>query len=293
MHVSLEALLALRLGPFPPERKRRERSSSTGDRVSRLRGRGVDFAEVRAYQAGDDVRSIDWRVTARKNKPHTKVFREERERPTLLYIDQTHTLFFGSQVRLKSVAAAELGARLAWRCLNSGDRVGGLVSGVTGASVVRPLRSPKAVARLLGELARHNQALHRDANQNAVHRLADDLRQLRQLATHQHRIFLITDLLPVAAPWLEAIASLARNNDLVVCHVIDPLELELPSVERFVVTDSRSRLTVDPGNRRQALGYRDSFQRRERELRERLRALGVPYQQLFTDQPIDLTRMVL
>src|SRR5262249_17765333 len=78
-----------------------------GSRLSRQRGRGVDFAEVRMYQPGDDVRSIDWRVTARKARPHTKVYREERERPTLIVVDQCRSMFFGSKIRLKSVAAAE------------------------------------------------------------------------------------------------------------------------------------------------------------------------------------------
>jgi len=120
-YVNTEDLLGLRAGVTRAHRSRRA-SVAHGERVSRQRGRGMDFAEVRAYQPGDDVRTIDWRVTARRNKPHTKVFQEEKERPTLVLIDQTRPLFFGSKARLKSVAAAEAGARIAWRSLANNDR---------------------------------------------------------------------------------------------------------------------------------------------------------------------------
>ena len=107
-YVELSDLLALRHRRAPSRQQASlRRGHQAGSRLSKLRGRGVDFSEVRLYQPGDDVRSIEWRVTARKNKPHTKVFREERERPTLVVIDQSQSLFFGSRNRLKSVAAAE------------------------------------------------------------------------------------------------------------------------------------------------------------------------------------------
>ena len=110
-YVSLEALLAIRYRPTTtPRRTPPVVRNQQGTRLSKMRGRGVDFAEVRAYQPGDDVRTIDWRVTARKNKPHTKVFREERERLTFVVADQSQSMFFGSQQRLKSVAAAEVAA---------------------------------------------------------------------------------------------------------------------------------------------------------------------------------------
>src|SRR5580765_590341 len=126
--VNIADLIALRAVPLPI-RTNNARASGPhgGSRLSRQRGRGVDFAEVRLYQPGDDVRSIDWRVTARKAKPHTKVYREERERPTLIVVDQSRAMFFGSRVRMKSVAAAECAALLAWHSVDAGDRVGGLV----------------------------------------------------------------------------------------------------------------------------------------------------------------------
>src|SRR5215470_1661475 len=103
------------------------RSLLSGRFASRLRGRGLNFEEIRDYRAGDDVRSIDWKVTARLRKPHVRVFNEERDRPALLVVDQRLTMFFGSRLMLKSVAAAQAAAIAAWRILGVGDRVGGVV----------------------------------------------------------------------------------------------------------------------------------------------------------------------
>ena len=183
-YVSLHDLLRLRVPPAgtvatgaAPER---------GERPSRVRGRGMDFDEVRLYQPGDDVRSIDWRVTARKGKPHTKVFREERERPTLILVDQTQSMFFGSRGRLKSVVAAEIAARTAWRALAAQDRVGGLVLDGRGVHVFKPLRREAAVLRLLAAVVRANNALTRHAPAKTAQRArAEDRTRARPRSEDQ------------------------------------------------------------------------------------------------------------
>ena len=154
-YVSAEQLLSLRFRPVPnaPLRTKNLTGRQAGLRLSKHKGRGVDFAEVRLYQPGDDIRSIDWRVTARKNVPHTKVFREERERPALLFVDQSQHMFFGSQQRLKSVAAAELAARIAWQITATGDRVGGMVLDNLGHHMFRPFRTVRATGRMLQQVA--------------------------------------------------------------------------------------------------------------------------------------------
>ena len=111
VYTSLRDLINLRyrLGPELSSGKT-STNLQPGQKASKIRGSGLDFAEVRVYQPGDDVRSIDWKVSARKQKVHTKLFHEEKERPVLVFVDQTQSMFFGSGVRLKSIAAAELGA---------------------------------------------------------------------------------------------------------------------------------------------------------------------------------------
>ena len=108
-------------------RKQKVRSILGGKHASKLRGRGLDFEEVRNYVAGDDIRNIDWKVTARTQKTHSKVFSEEKEKPALIVVDQSKSMFFGSQRKTKSVVAAEIAALAAFRVLKEGDRVGGIV----------------------------------------------------------------------------------------------------------------------------------------------------------------------
>ncbi len=132
--------------------------------TSNFRGRGTDFAEVRVYQPGDDVRTIDWRVTARTQTPHTKVFQEEKERPVLILVDQSISMFFGSQVAFKSVIAAEAAALIAWTNLDRGDRVGGIVFTENHHREVRPRRSKHSVLRLLHEIHDFNHLLSRQAS---------------------------------------------------------------------------------------------------------------------------------
>jgi len=112
----------------PRQRARRPLArSNAGGLMSKHKGRGMEFDEVRPYQAGDDVRAIDWRVTARTGQPYTKLFREEQERPVLIVTDFSPSLFFGTQLLFKSVQAAHCAAAIAWRAVQRGDKVGGIV----------------------------------------------------------------------------------------------------------------------------------------------------------------------
>ena len=128
VRLTVDELLALRRDALGLDLTSRYRVSSTlaGGYRSKFRGRGMDFDEVRTYQPGDDIRNIDWRVTARTGKPHTKLFKEERERPVFLLIDQSKHLFFGSRNALKSVVAARAASLLVWASINAGSRIGGI-----------------------------------------------------------------------------------------------------------------------------------------------------------------------
>src|SRR5262245_5902013 len=138
-------------------------SMLTGRHASRLRGRGLDFDELRHYYEGDDTRTIDWAATARLGTPYVRVYREERDRVVLLLVDQRISMFFGSRRATKSVAAAEAAALAAFRVASLGDRVGGIVFSEQGISEIKPEARHGGVRRLLGELVRHNNALRADA----------------------------------------------------------------------------------------------------------------------------------
>ena len=281
-YVELGDLLALRHRRQRPANVAASRDHRSGARLSKLRGRGIDFAEVRLYQPGDDVRSIDWRVTARKNKPHTKVFREERERPSLMVVDQTQSMFFGSRLRLKSVAAAEFAALAAWQALAGSDRVGGLVIGNDRASAHKPLRSPKTLARLLADLAERNQALARHTKLRSDAWFRDSLQRIRRLAQTSSRILLISDFLTAPDAWREALTLLARHNQVTAVRVWDPLERELPAARSYALTDGDGRWQFHADNRMRRR-YRARHEQREAELAALCAAHQVRYLPMATD----------
>jgi len=262
-YVSLEQLLALRHKSTP--QAPRDTTNIVGNRaglkLSKTKGRGVDFSEVRTYQPGDDVRAIDWRVTARKNKPHTKVFREERERPTLIAVDQTQNMFFGSRLRLKSVTAAEIAARIAWQNLAAGDRIGGIVIGNVDQAVHRPFRTTKSVARLLKDLADLNQRLDR-SQQDPAESLNEGLLSVRRLTQTNYRIFVLSDFAGDLEMWREHLQQLARRNHVVAVHVFDPLEAELPPADHYAVTDGVQRVQLFTGDHATRERYADRFAQR-------------------------------
>ena len=147
IYANLKQLIALKFQAtgfsFLP--KQPIHSILSGRHASRLRGRGLNFEELRHYRAGDDIRTMDWKVTNRTGKPHVRVYTEERERPVLLLIDQRISMFFGSLLKMKSVIAAELAALSAWRVLSAGDRVGAIVFNDTDILESKPYRSQKNV----------------------------------------------------------------------------------------------------------------------------------------------------
>ncbi|MEM9623970.1 MAG: DUF58 domain-containing protein [Pseudomonadota bacterium] len=272
-YVSLEQLLSLRHQPdHASSAHSKVVGNRAGQKLSKIKGRGVDFAEVRPYQPGDDIRAIDWRVTARKNKPHTKIFREERERPTIIAVDQSQNMFFGSKVRLKSVTAAELATRIAWQNLAAGDRVGGIVIGNHDQALHKPYRTTKSVARFLHDISRFNNQLSNSLATLSANELAQNMNEgmlrIRRLSRNNYRIFVISDFAYSLTFWQEHLHQLARHNQVVLVHVYDPLEEELPPTDHYAVTDGQDRLQFYSGDRQLRDKYRQRHAKRIQALQE-------------------------
>jgi uncharacterized protein (DUF58 family) len=282
-YVGLDDLLALRFRPLGEPRAATSIVSARGGaRLSKQRGRGIDFSEVRPYQPGDDVRTIDWRVTARKNTPHTKVFREERERLTLVVVDQTQSMFFGSRERLKSVAAAEVAALVAWRAIQNNDRVGGVIIGNDSLAIHKPYRNLKPLARFFADLCRYNRALHRAGPLPSRQHLTDALLGVRRLARSRYRIYFVSDFEPMSDTWSHTFRALARRNEVVAIRVYDPLERDMPPADHYTVTDGRSRWQFDAGDARLRERYRQRFDARQDQFEEVCRTSRVTTTSLST-----------
>ena len=286
-YISLPQLLALRHKSVRANQGRvaKVMGSQSGIKLSKIIGRGIDFAEVRAYQPGDDIRAIDWRVTARKNKPHTKLFSEERERPALLFVDQSQHMFFGSKQRLKSVAAAELAGRIAWQTLAAGDRVGGIVIGNQEQTLYRPFRTSRAIGRLLNQVATANQALKRAPFTDTQTSKFVGLEQLRRLTQSNYRIFIISDFSGDLTQWSEQIKQLARGNQVIALHIQDPLDRELPPADHYVITDGNQRLQFYSGKENLRAEYAAEFAARCQTLKDLCRHESMTYMALSTEDP--------
>ena len=284
-YVTLEQLLALRFLPNPAALRApnaRIVGNRAGSKLSKLKGRGVDLAEVRAYQPGDDIRSIDWRVTARTNKPHTKIFREERERPTLIVVDQSQNMFFGSKLRLKSVAVADIAARIAWQTLATGDRVGGLVVGNEEARLHKPYRTTKAVARLLNDIVNLNQALNRNTHRTLSH--DEMMLRIRRLARSNYRIFVLSDFSGSVDSWTDHLQKLAKHNSVTAVHIYDPIELQLPPSDHYLVTDGKDRLQFYTGDQGLRSRYKEQFENKVSGLERACQHDSMRYLPIATDK---------
>ncbi len=244
-------------------------SGAAGPALSPLRGRGMEYAESRPYTAGDDARHIDWRLSARTGKPHTKLFQAERERVALIVADTAPALYFGTRVRFKSVQAARAGAIVAWAAQRRGDRVGAL-RGVVAQAPVAPRGGRNGVLRVLDALVRwYTQPPEQDAG--LAHAIDAAARVLHTGAS----ILVLADahsLTTVADP---ALSLLARRHDLQVVLLSDPLELQPPR-ERlpFAVAGASAPVELDLAATRTRERWRRAFPALRDGQIQRLRGMG-------------------
>ncbi len=227
------------------------RAVQSGQYLSSFRGRGMEFDEVRPYQAGDDVRTLDWRVMARSGKPHTKLFREERERAVLLWVDNRRSMFFATRGAFKSVIAARAAALLGWAAVKQGDRVGGLIFSEQQHEELRPQGSKHAVLHLIQRLVEQEQAawLQAKAQQHdaiaASEAALQSLLRLRRVARPGSLVVLLSDFREVDDRCELHLSQLARHNDVVMFFIYDELESTLPPAGLYRVGDGEQTMVLD------------------------------------------------
>ncbi len=293
---TLKDLMSLyRPASLLPSWTRSTRAQQSGGYVAALKGRGMDYVESRPYQAGDDFRTLDWRVTARTGRPHTKVFREERERPVYICCDFSPSMFFATQGVFKSVQAARTAALIAWKAQQSGDRVGGLVFTARTHHENPPERGKPGVIRLLKKLVDAGKLPESTINKTDSGSLAKALARLRRIAKPGSLIFIISDFREYNDTCESDLAHLARHNDVTILFINDPFEAELPSANaRGKVTDGISDLEItfdkDSMNQR----YMENFTARH----DRITKLSSNYRILMSrlttaDDPLPVVQRLL
>ncbi len=206
----------------------------SGQYLAKTKGRGMEFDEARHYQPGDDVRTIDWRVTARTGKTHTKLFREEKDRPVFVFCDLLPTMRFGSQLLFKSVQACHLSALIAWRAKENGDKIGGLILSENNIFEAKPRGRQKAVLNWLDALkTQHNQLpiKHQVADDNDVldQRFVEACAHLRRVAHPGSLVYLVSDFQHLSDTALQHLFQLQKHCEVVACWINDPIEHTLPA----------------------------------------------------------------
>ena len=277
---TLAELVALRATAQrrPPARKGRH--SVTGPAQSSLRGRGMEYAESREYVAGDDVRHIDWRLTARSGRTHTKLFQAERERLTLIVADTSPALYFGTRVRFKSVQAARAAAVMAWAAVRDGDRVA-ILRGTRREAPVPPASGARGALRVLDALVRwYSQPPTDDAG------LAMALDSASRLLRPGSRLAVLADPRSISSIPESRWPALAAHHEVVVLLLTDALESEPPEATLPFSIGGR-RIELDLGNQAQHQRWQDEFTRPVERALHDLPRRGVQVYSLQGDAPSD------
>lgn len=219
----------------------RVRSSSTlaGQHRSSIQGKGIELSEIRNYQPGDDIRLMDWKVTARTRKPHTRVFLEEKERPVQLVLDLSASMLFGS-VRSKAEQAANTAATLGWSFTHQGDRCGGIIFNGEQHRLIKPGARKKGLLPFLKQSCDLSEAIVTPHGPSTPGRMNQLLEHLMAQPGHGHLIILISDFWSLDLENCKVLSELSRKHHLLAIHITDQLEYELPEGPCYINQGNQS-----------------------------------------------------
>ena len=278
VYASLDELMRLRFvsSGFSFLPRQPVHSVLSGRHASRLRGRGLNFEELRNYLPGDDTRNIDWKVTARTREPFVRVYTEEKDRRVMLVVDQRLNMFFGTRDRLKSVTAAELAALGAWRALDVGDRVGMVAFNDDALMELRPQRSEQNVMSILNGVLEMNHALHTASTVTpAPDMLNRALEKAMRLAKHDVLVVIISDFFGVDEQTSKLAARISAHNDMLGILVHDPMRVD-PPAGRLRVSDGQNQLDMDLDERRLRERLVTDYREEQERITHFLRRLSAP-----------------
>ncbi|MGF1696588.1 DUF58 domain-containing protein [Vibrio kyushuensis] len=262
----------------------------SGQHQSRKLGRGMDFAEVRQYQAGDDIRSIDWRVTARTGKAHTKLFTEECEKPVVLYIDLSSSMFFGSTLQLKSVQMAHMASLLSWLCIANNDRIGAIIDTGTELIDIKPTARDRGPLMLLQQIIqRHNTALNEATTtpKETNHSMQKGFQALHRLCPKGSEIILLSDFVRLEDPSDPLIKRLRQHNLVRMVHFSDPLEYGDTNFRGTEQVSSQHKSQwVDFSSRKTRASIEREYNHHLNAIKQSCQSLGISFTSISSNQPL-------
>ena len=269
-------------------------ATQSGDYQSAFKGRGMEYDESRLYQPGDDIRNIDWRVTARTGKPHTKLFREERERPVHVWVDLRAPMFFATRGKYKAVRAAELASLFAWTACQQGDRIGGIVFSDDSHHELKPQRGKSAVLRLIKFMVEAPGWQTEKQKQRKSGNSLDSLLNLRRLVRPGSLVILLSDFRGFDHTARSHLIRLRQHNEVVMVHIYDQLEQALPPAGLYRMTDGQREVQLDTSEQQLIDDYQNRFSSHQQYLLQTARSCHINFLTCRTeDEPENVIRQGL
>jgi uncharacterized protein (DUF58 family) len=285
--VSLPELIALRSDvSLSPLSSLNKSLNFTGQRLSHRRGRGLEFDTTREYQAGDDIRSMAWRVTARSLKPHIKMYHEEKERPVWLAMDLSPSLYFGTRCMFKSVSSIKESARLGWSFLLKRERIGALIASQGDIQIFRPQANERHFLTILHSLAAISRLQTAFSEHNYLQHL---LLTLQQQVRSGNLVYIISDFFQFTADIQKIIAHLGQRAQVVLTFVYDPFEAAPPPADNYVLTDGLQKILFNMNNKQNRQDYQQQFETKKNDIITFTRKHNIGLQILRTDQQQGIT----
>jgi uncharacterized protein (DUF58 family) len=289
VHVSSAELVQLRLTARDLKLGSRlpARSIITGGHASRFRGRGMDYLESRGYQPGDDIRNMDWRVTARSGRAHVKLYQEERERPVVVMLDLGPGMFFATRGAFKSVIAARAAALIGWAAVQNGDRIGALLFN-GGHHELRPASGQRGVLRLIRQLVSATDPVLGSADRSNNHggHLNDALARLRRVARPGSLVFILSDYYAIDDDTRRHLQRLRQHCDVVACQIVDALETEPLLPGRYAVSDGQQHGVLDTRTAARRRACSDYFSSHHHAVARLMQQSAVPLQRIRTTDDV-------
>jgi len=270
--------------PYLKDMQFKKTSYQVGDAQSAFKGRGIEFEEVRPYQFGDDVRDIDWRVTARKDQPYTKLYMEEKDREIYVWLNLSSQMYFGTKGELKSVTASKTAALLGWLAVSYKDRFGLALYTGTQTYLFEPRRHQEyflSILKKIEQVAKENLQHHEDTQT-----IQKSLQYMQRKASRHAIVFLVGSFDVRDEDTMKEIKLLSQDNEVYVVNICDRLELECPPKGEYVAQFEKETAKIQNDGENYALSYEKYFEQKRAVLREFCRKHDIHYRLVRSDFPI-------
>ena len=284
LYATIEELMAMRRYVIYAQgfKKTKTYSRQAGDIKSAFKGRGMELEEIRSYDFGDDVRDINWRVTARKDAPYTNVYNEEKDREIYVWLDLSAPMLFGTQKELKSVTAAKLAALIGWLSLENKDRFGCVIFDGNESLLFKPKSGRAALLAILKKISQVGQRVL-SVNKLDVSEQLKSLKLLEQNAKNKATTFVLSDFNGFRDEAWKQLAVFARKSNLYLMNIYDVLEEKAPRSGEYLAEYNGKRLIVDSSAKIYRHDYLAYFAKKKEEIRNFCKRFGCKEMSFRTD----------